>query len=366
MSGWWPSQARLGGLRWPAVRRLLQSRRAGLAALAIAAALFATETTRAVLAFSREYRQVASATPAQMDRAPRATREGHAGADLAGTDLAGADLAGADLAEADLASVSTILKSLPAEEQPGPMLSDLLRILQEAGIDTYRYRLLLAGAAGSGEAGEAGEMDAGGLEDRPVFDLLPLGENDPWIGEELEPLDLSRAELPPPPPGVRKWELALYVQASYARLLHALRLLETDERLWDVPRLAVRRGPAGTEADLRLLTYTSEPGTGSGEADFAVPAPSSPSILARDPFGAGEARTGGSGSRRPPRLGGVRVGAGEAAWLDGQPVRPGERIGDWTLLSVSASEVWVQHQYGRKVRIPLEEPPGKEASDVRP
>lgn len=353
MNGGTPPLARLRELRWPAVRRLLRSRRAGLAALSFAVALFATETTRAVLAFSRESRQTDVARTEELDRA---------------LDRAAPRQTGAGLAGADTVSLSAILKCLPAEEQPGPMLSDLLDILREAGIDTYRYRLLLAGTdgPGEGEAPDSGELDANQLEDRPVLDLLPPGEGDPWIGEELEPLDLSRAELPPLPPGVRKWELALYVQASYARLLHALRLLETDERLWDVPRLAVRRGPVGTEADLRLLTYTCEPDAEAGETDFAVRMPSPPSIPSRDPFGAGEAPSGGGASRRPPRLGGVRLGAGEAAWLDGQPVRPGERIGDWTLLSVGASEVWVQHEHGRKVRIPLEEPPGKEASDVRP
>lgn len=332
------------------LRDLLQSRRAGQVALLLAGVLFVAQTTRAVLAFSREHGQTTATHQAGALQGSAADRGREAGV-IHEPDAYGAE------------PHFRIIKRLPSEEQPGPMLSDLFEILQEAGIDTYRYRLLLA----RDRVSERGEDAAVPIHDAPIRELLPPSGEDPWIGAELVPLDLAGVELPPLPPGVRQWELALSVRASYARLLHALRLLEADERLWDVPRLDVRRSGRGTEAELRLVTYAGDTSGVARSEEVRVPVPDPLSLSSRDPFGrTEEGRAAERPSIRPPRLGAVRLGAGEAAWLDGRSVRPGESCGVWTLLSVRSNEVLVRHESGREVRIPLEEPPGKEASDARP
>ncbi len=336
--------------RWSGLQGLLQSRRAGQVALLIAGVLFVAQSTRAVLAFSREHGHTGATHPAGTLQGAAADRgrEGGVGHEPA-----------AEGAESPL----PIVKRLPSDQQPGWLLSDLFEILREAGIDTYRYRLLL----GADRAGEIDGERVVPIDDAPIQELLPPPGEDPWIGDELVPLDLAGVELPPLPPGVRKWEVALSVRASYARLLHALRLLEADERLWDVPRLSVRRGERGTEAELRLLTYAGDTSGVAEREEVRVPVPAPVSLSSRDPFGrAEEGRAAERSSLQPPRLGAVRLGAGEAAWLDGQSVRPGESCGAWTLLSVRSNEVRVRHESGREVRIPLEEPPGKEASDARP
>ncbi len=349
--------------------RMVRSSRAARAACLVAALLLVAQTARAVLAYSRA-RELAAAEPAS------------SALELEGSGDAGAILPGGTMAAA-AGSSSPIVRRLPAESQPGLLLSDLMAILDTAGIDTYRYRLLL-GASSGGVA----EIDPDALTveytDRPIEELLPTAETAEETVEELTALELAGVEIPPPPPGVKKWELALHVRASYARLVQALRLLEQDERIWDVPRATVYRGPDGTEADLRLTTYGQEVAgnarakpSASLPTQLTVPAPARwPSgagatglvaALAPDPFSDGTGR-GGTPRARPaaPRLGAIRLGAGEAAWLDGRAVRPGESVGPWTLVEIRPGEVLVRHKYGWKQRIRLNEPPGREAPHVEP
>jgi hypothetical protein len=256
-----------------------------------------------------------------------------------------------------------------------------MAILDAAGIDTYRYRLLL-GASSGGVAEVDPDALTNAYADRPIEALLPETGTTAEQVDDLVPLDLAGVEIPPPPPGLKTWELALHVRTSYARLVDALRMLEADERIWDVPRVSVYRANDGTEADLRLTTYgqAASGGVGAGRtrslpAQFTVPVPGRwPSYaadadpaaaLAHDPFR--EGRVGIGRSRRvPPRLGAIRLGAGEAAWLDGRAVRPGESVGEWTLLEIHPNEVLVRHLYGSKRCIRLNEPPGREAPNVQP
>jgi hypothetical protein len=165
-------------------------------------------------------------------------------------------------------------------------------------------------------------------------------------------------------------------------LIQALRLLEADERIWDVSRASVYRTKDGTEADFRLATYGQSAVVGAGNrqtpslpVQLTVPAPATwperpdeadaVASLAHDPFR--EERVESFWSRPvPPRLGAIRLGAGEAAWLDGRAVRPGESVGEWTLVEIHPDEVVVRHVHGWKQSIRLIEPPGREATDVQP
>jgi hypothetical protein len=354
------------GLR-AGLTRMVQSPRTARAACLVAGLLLVAQTARAVFIYTRENDLIA---PARPNRALLRDGNGASGANGPG---------GASTTAAD--SSSPILRHFPADDRPGLLLSDLMAILDAAGIETYRYRLLL-GASSGGVA----EVDPNALTpayaDRPIEALLPQTETGTEQVDDLVPLELTGVEIPPPPPGIKKWELALHVRTSYARLIQALRLLEADERIWDVPRVCVYRANDGIEADLRLATYgqAGTGGAGAGQipslpAQLTVPAPARwPSYaddtdpaaaLAHDPF---RERRLGTFHSRPvlPRLGAIRLGAGEAAWLDGQAVRPGEFVGEWTLVEIHSNEVLVRHARGWKQCIRLHEPPGREAPDVQP
>jgi hypothetical protein len=343
--------------------RLIRSPRTARAACVAAGLVLVAQTARAVLAYTREQDFLTHAHPS------RALGRGGSGASgAAGPGRESTAAAGSDTPQ---------LRQLREESQPNLVVSDLVAILDAAGIETYRYRLLL-------DEPPSAETEAAASEaaDHPIEALLSQDQLGAEQADDLVPLEVTGVEAPPLPPGIRKWELAVHVQTPYPRLVRGLQLLETAERIWDVPRVCVYRGKEGTEADLRLVTYGLAPAGRRGAGRAAVPpaqltalAPatwpgwtddSDPiSALAHDPFR--EARIGSVRSRPvPPRLGAIRLGDGEAAWLDGQAVRPGQSVGEWTLLEIHANEVLVRHAYGWKLCIRLHEPPGREAPDVQP
>jgi hypothetical protein len=333
---------------------LLRSRRAALVACGLAMLLLLTQSARAWIAHSREEAYLAR-TRLEAASAASYTEGGDAGSHGAG------GVGGVSDPDSAANANSPILKLLPKEGQPGLLLSDLFAILDQAGIDTYRYRLLV------GQTVEPGsEAVASPIGDRPIEELLQGDDLDRWEGADLVPIGLEGVEIPPPPPGVQKWELALAVRASYVRLINAMRLLEADERIWALPRVVVHRGQGETEADLRLVTYTQDPAREGDGPALELPARPNAFAAVRDPFARTSGRGSGASPMIPPRLGAIRLGAGEAAWLDGGPVRTGERSGMWTVLSIKPGEVWVRHDNGDTRCLRLGDVPRKDSTDVQP
>ncbi len=248
--------------------------------------------------------------------------------------------------------------SFPAESRPGPALEDLLRLLDDAGIDTYRYRILPSVTGGT----EAGAQDS----ERPVEWAPVLAESDPgspplfeedWEGLQQQ-VDQVFAEVQMlrPPAETQEWRMLLQVRSSYAALIALLRALDRDERIWTVPVVRARDAGGGIRADLAVTTYARAPEGPAG--DTAIPA-AIPAGAPRDPFhGAAAPVRIAPGAPRPvsalPQLGAVRSGAGAAAWLDGRMVHRGERAGSWTLYEVRADEVVLRHDDGsiRSIALP--------------
>jgi len=375
----------------------------------LAALLLAGQTARAVLAVTRERRLAATSAGSGSFEEEIVAGGATAASQAAGANAVEALRSGAGGVPRDVepesAQAEGILKLLPAESQPGPLLSDLFAILEAAGVDTYRYRLLL------GEAVQPGAEPMGPpLGDQPIAALLaaPAEAEETEAGAlaELAPLDLEETQLPPPPPGVRAWHLALQVRASYARVLAALRALEADERVWDVQRAVLHDAEEGTEAAFRLTTYTragsvapagspSRP-TASEDAPLRAPVsdeapsraavddapartraaddpqadpsplgavrtwaplPAESSRIPADPFRAGPGAAPRALNRPAspplPRLGAIRTGSGAAAWLDGRAVRVGGRSGSWTVIGVEPGEVRLRHDDGTSARLRL-------------
>lgn len=249
---------------------------------------------------------------------------------------------------------------LPHENHPGPLVRELVSLLRDAGIETYQYRVTRrVGADPESEFEPADEEDwALPPEDDESETMMELELGDP---EEILGTDaaLTVAEL-------FEWRIALRLEASYANVMSLLSSLQRSGRVWAVPRLAMAKTGSRVASEALLLTWTESDADEDMElADSTVlaadsrPSPklasgvSAPAVRgasgreARDPFrGLLDERSRAIRVPETPHLGAISCGAERIAWLDGQRVEEGDRLGSWTIVKIAVADVTLRHESG--------------------
>jgi hypothetical protein len=226
---------------------------------------------------------------------------------------------------------------LARESHPGPLVRELVALLKDSGIETYRYRVTRHAGAGA---------DAGFAADDEEDWALPPDENDE--GEEFAidlgiPSDVLGQEAAMAVADLLEWRIALRLEASYADVMSFFSSLPRSGRVWALPRLSLAQAPHGITTNALLLTWT-EP----SESEMAALAVSGVSgSAARDPFH-GLVDEGARGRRLPalPHLGAISHGPEPIAWLDGKRVGEGDRLGSWTVMQIAVADVTLRHESG--------------------
>jgi hypothetical protein len=222
---------------------------------------------------------------------------------------------------------------VPAEEHPAEILRDLLRSLEEAGVASYRYRVLGGTTVEAGEEAEWVLPPDGSVSEEP----LPA---ESALEEAALEMELGDADL-------LEWRIPLRVQGSYGAISSWIRSLQASRRIWAVPYLALERAARGVVADALVLTWTRAARESPAE-------PREPSVAGavRDPFGAPPTASGPRLSP-PPRLGAILWGSQPAVWLDGTKLHEGDRIGPWRVERIAKDHVRLRHRVGptRDIRV---------------
>jgi hypothetical protein len=253
--------------------------------------------------------------------------------------------------------------ALPRENHPGILVRELAALLRESGVKTYQYRVTRL-VGGDSEAESAAHDD---------WALPP----DDQAGEELE-IDLESLpevlgeEAAMTVADLFEWRLALQLEASYASVMSFLSSLQHSGRVWAVPHLSCTKASQGVRTRALLLTWTEAADSGyselTGTQELAA-APSGSSRIpleesapavkglrgpgSRDPFHALiDGRSGSVPVPATPHLGAISYGEEPIAWLGGQRVQEGDRLGSWTVVKIAVADVTLRHESGalRRVR----------------
>lgn len=226
---------------------------------------------------------------------------------------------------------------LARESHPGPLVRELVALLKDSGIETYRYRV-------TRHAGMGAETDFSADDEEDW--ALPPEEDDE--GEEFVidlgiPSDVLGQEAAMAVADLLEWRIALRLEASYANVMSFFSSLPRSGRVWALPHVSLAQARHGITTNALLLTWT-EP----SESEVAAPAVAGVSGSAsRDPFrGLVDEGTRGRRAAALPHLGAISYGPEPIAWLNGKRVAEGDRLGAWTVMQIAVADVTLRHESG--------------------
>lgn len=221
----------------------------------------------------------------------------------------------------------------PREGGPGVALQELVTLLEESGIDTYRYSVQATTSA---------------AESRP-----PSGWDAIWKTAARADAGAAAKTEPAPPlqdpkedlsAFLRTWPVELEVETTYPLLVTFLEALESEARLWRCGTVELTRNGRVALGSLRLETYTQPPVLLPDTEKLRIGM-----TRASDPF----LDTTRNRPVPPPRLGAVRLGAVPSAWINGQYVRIGDAVQGWTVMEIDDHGVLLQTKSGQFLRLKL-------------
>lgn len=239
------------------------------------------------------------------------------------------------------------LERIPSGSLPGPVLADLVRLLEQAGLDAYEWQFL----------DPKPEAEAEVAVDRRALRAPTLARN--------APPDFGT--LAAAPEDLLEWRVFCRLKGDHASFLRFLGGVERETRLWEVPVWKEVRTDEGLEAEVLLRSWTRAPSSdatspvhaGDAAGEGASPESGSPdeamsaAVRERDPFRLPRAEDTSVADWELPRLSAVLHGHPEVAFLDGEAAHVGEWVGDFELLEIRLESVRVRHENGRSYRLGL-------------
>ncbi|MCA9755809.1 MAG: hypothetical protein KDA27_08420 [Candidatus Eisenbacteria bacterium] len=248
--------------------------------------------------------------------------------------------------------------AIPYGGVPGPILEDLLAILESLEIRNYEYKIRERSQTvdapdprGRGATQDDSEShDAGGEseEDDEVWASDEWGEQEYSDDPESQREDLlgvleGSVEFTP---GLvlYHWTLDLVLRTEFRRVVEFLDSLAEAERMWRVSEVGLARAAGSLHAHLLLETFTRPLPGGEALCDSGTDA-------SNDPFQATSGSADVPSVLEAPTLRAVVTGSTPRAWIGEKIVEAGGSAAQWTVEEIDENGVWIRHSNGRRVRL---------------
>ncbi len=238
---------------------------------------------------------------------------------------------------------------IPEGGVPGPILSEVLTILESEGIHNYEYRVQERLSTNSAGDGNDNSDRSKGRNDESRDEQSAAWNETAWDDDaDEDEADRNGDDLESTPGlSLYHWKIELTLRTPYDRTVEFLTAIGEAPRHWRTSELDLTREGRTLEVVLLLETFT-RPVAGASESEEVGPR------AFNNPFRARQGGPTGGPIPAAPDLRAIMSGAEPRAWIGGEILTTGETVAQWTVEEIDDDGVWIRHKTGQRRRLSVE------------